>query len=81
MSKFNYDLKTFAFKESDLWEHILFIAKENLEVETNAAISVNVAGETRAHCCGRAEALRDLIFTLENERIKALESVKSEFIG
>lgn len=81
MSKFNYNFKVFGFKENEVWDHIMFIAKENLEVEIASAINPNVQGESRVHACGRAQMLTDFISTLENERIKALEALKSEVIG
>lgn len=81
MSKFNYNFKVFGFKEDEVWDHIMFIAKENLEIETATAISPNIHGEARAHACGRAQMLTDFINTLQNERIKALEALKSEVIG
>jgi NAD(P)H-flavin reductase len=81
MSKFNFDIKTFGFEKDEVWEHIMFILEENSETEVLNAISVNVSDEKRAHACGRAEMLKDLIRTLNEQRSYALELKKSEIIG
>jgi Trp operon repressor len=81
MSQFNFDIKTFGFEQSDVWEHIMFVLNENSEAEVANAISVNLTSEQRSHACGRAEVLKDLIRTLNEQRSYALELRKSEIIG
>jgi hypothetical protein len=81
MSKFNFDIKTFGFEKDEVWEHIMFILQENCDTEITNAIGVNLTSEQRAHACGRAEVLKDLIRTLNEQRSYALELKKSEIIS
>jgi hypothetical protein len=80
MSQFNFDIKTFGFDKSDVWDHIMFVLSENSETEVSNALSVNLTSEQRSHACGRAEVLKDLIRTLNEQRSYALEIKKSEII-
>lgn len=80
MSQFNFDIKTFGFHQNDVWDHIMFVLNENCETEVINAISVNLTSEQRAHACGRAEVIKDLIRTLNEQRSYALELKKSEII-
>jgi hypothetical protein len=81
MAKFDFNIKVFAFKDDELWNHIMFILDENIETEGDSAIGVNLTGELRVHACGRTEALKDLKRTLNEQRNTALELTKDEVIG
>ena len=81
MPDFKYNRSVFAFKDSELWDHIIFILEQNIEGEVNNALRASNSGESRIHSCGRAEAMKDLISALIDERKQALEEAKGDFIG
>jgi hypothetical protein len=79
--EFNYNRNVFAFQDSELWNHIVFILEQNIDAEVNNALRGTNSGEGRIHACGRAEAMKDLLSALLDERKHALDDAKGDFIG
>lgn len=80
MGNFNYNRAVFAFNESELWDNIIYILEQNAEAEVNNAIRMSTNGESRIHACGRAEALKDILSAIIDERKQALEEAKRDII-
>jgi len=80
MADFNYRRNVFAFHQNEIWDHIVFILEQNIEAEVNNALRHSNSGESRIHACGRAEALKDILSALIDERKQALDEAKNAII-
>ena len=80
MADFNYRRNVFAFHENEIFDHVVFILEQNIEAEVNNALRHSNIGEGRIHACGRAEALKDILSAILDERKQALEEAKDTII-
>lgn len=80
MSEFNYNQSVLGFENSEIWDTVIYILKQNIDTETADALNVNTTGEARIHACGRANALTDILILLQDERHNALQSRKNEIM-
>lgn len=80
MADFTYRRNVFAFHENEVFDHIVFILEQNIEAEVNNALRHSNSGESRVHACGRAEALKDILSAILDERKQALEEAKDTII-
>jgi hypothetical protein len=80
MSEFNYNQAVLGFENSEIWDTVIYILKQNIDTETADALNVNTTGEARIHACGRANALTDILILLQDERHNALQSRKNEIM-
>jgi hypothetical protein len=80
MPEFRYDQSVLGFENSEIWDTIIHVLKENIDSETADALNVNTTGEARIHACGRASALTDILIVLQDERHNALQKRRNEII-
>lgn len=80
MAEFKYDQSILGFDNSEIWDTVIFVLKQNIESETANAIDVNTSGEARIHACGRASALTDILILLQDERHNALQKRRNDII-
>jgi hypothetical protein len=53
------------------WNILSTIFDNAIDLEVSNAIRYDIPAEQRAHACGRAEALQDLLIVLKSERQEA----------
>ena len=82
MSNKIYRKESFLCKEGqakDLWDSIMIILDENINIEQDIAISSEIELEKRIHQCGRAEALKSIKSLLIEERKSCFKDFEEEY--
>jgi len=64
-------LNELARIEDSEWNIVSTIFENAIELEVNNAIRYDIPADQRAHACGRAEAIQDLLIVLKSERQEA----------
>ena len=78
----NYNKSVFLFKDGpakELWDSIILILDENLNIEQENALSSSIEGEKRVHQCGRADAIKSIKNLLVEERRNAFVHYGEKF--